>query len=291
MDTLTNKGMPVRLAVMGLLALPEVAGACSLCMESLVYSTMPWLPFAFLVLMAWFIVDWATRMHTENHPMPDGRGWPSMHTMIVVPIISVVTILFMGSGFFLAIVSTYLIYRLARELWRPTWPLVSKGRLIAVLSALAVIAAIGVWHRSQLSTFQVYERYVWSGTRVSDSMSTTLAEDSDFDVELLRPLLESTEWHRADMAFFVLEKRRDPKDLVRFAEVIRLRLPETAPLAAQPWKYEDFYLNRWLEQLDLQHIRTRADLDEWLDGQVPDAVSPQTDTEDGHIERASPIDP
>jgi hypothetical protein len=235
-------------------------------MDSAAYSAAPWLPIPFLVLLAWFIGDSILRTRGVSSEARKASGTLSIQPKLLIALVTLGIILFLGTAAFLFCASMFFAIHLARVSREPLGPSSSLRRVLSLVAIVMLIISmsIGVWLRSQMTPFEVYERYVWSGTRISDSMSSRLAANPQFDIELLRPLLESKRWERADMALFVMEKRRKKTDLVHFGELIMERLPTAIPTGNPVERYEDFYLRRWLDNLGLQHIRTQAELAAWL---------------------------
>lgn len=251
--------------VLGMLAAPGCAAACSYCGLSIVNLLFPFMWTGIWVLGFWRILDLLI-------------GWKRVVARSITSIsleIGLVLLLLVSArqgGLFLYLLGAF-VHALIRSLRhaRRDRPQTSfRVRLALNVTALLVLLPVAARAYVAMAGQDNLDRlrlYVYPGTGQSRFLAMEIAREKTLDLNRLREMLLSPVDADSTKATEVLRQRRKSEDLLALQDII-LNIPETEYSietgSSSRW---GIWLPLWLEAVVGHEVETRAELEEWIQNQ------------------------
>lgn len=250
--------------VLGMLATPGCAAACSLCTQSFLNLSFPFMWDGLLILGAWRFLYLLTDQRSQSQ-----RNLFSVGVEVLIFVLLLLSAV-MGGVLVYLMGAFVLIFARCLVRLRTTWAQPETRLALTLHLVTASILTPIVIHSyavfAKEDTLDRLRHYVNSGTVPCSMLAKEVAEDPHLDLERIREMIVSSKSGDAGKAFEVLWRRKKPDDLTALKEVV-LTIPEEEYEGKSSKMRTFLYFPMWLEGVTGLRSVTRGDLEEWIQEQ------------------------
>jgi len=239
--------------------LPASSWACITCTESSLNHGVPNYYPLLGVLLLWFVgfvVADAKGLRLVKHPT--GKPlWKRIMTSwtfwIMIPIA-----VFTGTAYpFFTMLIAFAWWGILQPFFKAETRAVHALNVGALVLALAVVGT-GLYQRRGMDEFDVARATMISGSGPQRFKAGSFARDADFDLERLRPLINSESERDQAWTFSILQIRRNAEDLERFRSEIEALPTEYFDPARSSDSYGVGMFQSWLRKIEAEETLQSA---------------------------------
>jgi len=240
-----------------LVMLPAWSWACGLCADEAMAWHVPNYYWLLLVLLAWYLPHSGYRAVARAK---SGKVAALLRHYAMVLVLGVVLFMIpMGSSVLIALVLfiTFIVCTFNETKGGAKYRL---GARPLTMMALVLMLGLTGWGYAQRigkdDLDRALDSIVLEGAIIR-IQSYKIANDPAFNVERLRPLINSDDEGHQVWAFAILSQRKNPEDLARFQEEVGA-LPQELFERDKDWQdWRAIRLQSWLRGIDAEHLIVR----------------------------------